>query len=101
MNKIDEFVGQFHKLNLRYVERLKGFNPSKIVVEYILEVGFNNSFINTILNENKENESGTPTLDIVHLETILNTNELDKQKGKGTSEKSAQSPTSTPISTTS
>jgi hypothetical protein len=32
MNKIDEFVGHFHSLNLRYDERVKGFDPSEIFV---------------------------------------------------------------------
>jgi hypothetical protein len=53
MNKIDEFAGHFHSLNLRYVERVKGFDPSGIFVEHLLAIGFNNSFINTILNEDK------------------------------------------------
>ena len=78
MNKIDEFVGHLHGLNIRYVERVKGFNPSKIFVEHLLEIGFNNSFINTILNEDKDNDSGTPSHDIGNLKTILITNDSYK-----------------------
>lgn len=55
MIKIDEFMGHFHILNLKYVEKVKGFNPSGIFVEHLLVVGFNNSFMNTILNEDGNN----------------------------------------------
>jgi hypothetical protein len=75
MNKIDEFVGHFHSLNLRYAKMVKGFDPSRICVERLLAVGFNNYFINGIMNEYRYNVSGTPTRDIGDLETILNTNE--------------------------
>jgi hypothetical protein len=51
MNKIDEFASHFHNLNLRYVEREKWFDHRKSFVEHLLEIGFNNYFINTILNE--------------------------------------------------
>ena len=51
MNKIDGFVSQFHNFNLKYVEKLKGFDPNGIFVEHLLVVDFNNSFINIILNE--------------------------------------------------
>jgi hypothetical protein len=101
MNKIDEFVGHSHILNLKCVERLKGFNPSGIFVENLLALDFINSFINAILNEDGDNVSGTPTHDTTDLPMILNTNESYKQKGKGPSEKSGQSPTVTPKSTTS
>jgi hypothetical protein len=101
MNKIDEFAGHFHILNLRYVERIKGFDPRGIFVEHLLTIGFRNSFINTILNEDKNNDPSTPAHDIGDLETIIITNESYKQKGKGPSKKSAQSLTDTPKSTTS
>jgi hypothetical protein len=101
MNKIDEFAGHFHNLNLRYAERIKGFDPSGIFVEHLLTTSFTNSFINTVLNEDEDNVSGTPAHDTGDLETILNTNESYKHKGKCPDEKSAQSPTTTPKSTTS
>jgi hypothetical protein len=82
MNKIDEFSCYFHSLNLKYYEKVKGFNPSGIFVEHLLVFGFNNYFINTILNEDGDNASGTPTHDTDDLETILNTNESYKQRGK-------------------
>ena len=75
MNNIDEFTGHFHSLNLKYVEKLKGFDNSGIFVEHLLVVGFNNSFIDTILNEDGDNTSGTPPRDTDDVETTLNTNE--------------------------
>jgi hypothetical protein len=101
MNKIDKFAGHFHSLNLKYAEKIKGFDPNSIFVEYLLVVGFNNSFINTILNEDGDNALGTPTHDTDNLETILNNNESYKHRGKVPSEKIAQSPTVMPKSTTS
>jgi hypothetical protein len=101
MNKIDQFVGHFHSLNLRYAKRVKGFDPSGIFVEHLLAIGFNNYFVNSILNEDKDNDLGTPARDTSDLETTLITNESYKQKGKGHGEKSAQSKNVTPKSTTS
>jgi hypothetical protein len=60
MNKIDEFAGHFHSLNLKYAKRVKGFDPRRIFVENLLAFGFNNSFINSILIEDEDNVSGTP-----------------------------------------
>jgi hypothetical protein len=71
MNKIDEFMGHSHNLNLKYVERVKEFDPNGIFVEHLLVVGFNNSFINAILNEDGDNVSGTPTRDTSDMEMIL------------------------------
>jgi hypothetical protein len=85
-----------HSLNLKYVEKVKGFDPNGIFVEHLLVVGFNNSFINTILNEDEDNASRIPAHDTDDLETILNTNESYKQRQKGPCEKSAQFPTVTP-----
>jgi hypothetical protein len=70
-------------------------------VEHMLAVGFNNSFIHIVLSEEEDNNLGAPTHNVGDLETILSTNEFYKQKGKGPSEKSAQSPTVTPKTTTS
>jgi hypothetical protein len=98
MNKIDEFVGHFHSLNLKYAEKVKGFDPNDIFLEHLLVVGFNNYFINTIMNEYGDNASSTPSRDTDNLETILNTNDSYKKRGKGLGEKSAQSPTITPKS---
>jgi len=79
VNKIDEFTGHFDNLNLRYDERLRGFDSNGIFVEHLLAVGFNNSFIHTLLNEDKDNDENTPTPNASDLETLQTTNELHKQ----------------------
>jgi hypothetical protein len=80
MNMINCFVDHFHILNLKYVDKVKGFDPNGIFVEHLLAVSFNSSFINTILNEDEDNTSGILSRDTNILETILNTNESYKQK---------------------
>jgi hypothetical protein len=45
INKMDEFASNFNNVNLKYAEKIKGFDPYKIFVEHMLLVGFNNSFI--------------------------------------------------------
>ena len=68
----------------------------------MLLVGFNNSFIHTILNEEEEgNNQSTHVHDVGDSETILSTNEFYKQKGNGPSERCVQSPVVTPKNTTS
>jgi hypothetical protein len=99
INKIDEFANHFHNLNLKYAEKIKGFEPNKFFVEHILAVGFNNSFVHTVLSEEEDNNLGAPTHNAGDLELILNTNEFYKKKGKGPNEKSVQSPTVTPKNT--
>jgi hypothetical protein len=101
INKIDEFASHFNNLNLRYVERLRGFDPNGIFVEHLLAVGFNNYFIHTLLNEDKYNDENTHVPNAGDLETLQSTNEMYKQQGKGPGDKSVQSPASTPKSMTS
>jgi hypothetical protein len=101
INKIDDFANQFNNVNLKYVERIKGFDPNKIFVEHMLSIGFNKSFIHTILNEEEDNNLGTPAHNVGDLETILSTNVFYKKKRKDPSEKSAQSLVVTPKITTS
>jgi hypothetical protein len=65
-------------------------------------VGFSNSFIQTILNEAEEgNIQRTVLHDVGDLETLLSSNDFYKQRGKGLSERSAQSPVASPKNTTS
>jgi hypothetical protein len=99
MNKINEFANHFHNLNLKYAERIKGFDPNGIFVEDMLALGFRNPFIHTFLGEEEDNNLGAPTLNDGNLETIRNTNKFYKQKGKGPSNKSVQSLTITPNTT--
>jgi hypothetical protein len=67
----------------------------------MLTIGFRNSFIHTVLGEEEDNNLGAPIHTAGDLETILNTNEFYKQKGKSPSEENAQSPTVTPKTKTS
>ena len=100
INKIDEFSNHFNNVNLKYVENIIGFDSRKNFVENMILLGFNNLFIQTILNEEEEgNNQSTPVHDVSDLETILSTNDFYKQKGKGPSERSAQSPVVTPKNT--
>jgi hypothetical protein len=82
MNKIDEFANHFHNLNLKYVERIKWFEPNKFFVEHMLAVGFSNSFIHTVLGEEENYKLGAPTHNVGDLETVHSTNKFYKQKGK-------------------
>jgi hypothetical protein len=65
-------------------------------VEHRLLVGFNNSFIHIILNEEEDNTQSAHVHNAGDLETILSTNEFYKQKGKGPTERNTQSPVVTP-----
>jgi hypothetical protein len=91
INKIDKFAIHFNNVILKYVEKIKGFEPNKIFVEHMLSVGFNNSFIQTTLNEEEEEEGNNQSTHVHEagdLEKILRTNELYKKKGKGPRERS-------------
>jgi len=88
INKIDEFASHFNNVNLKYVEKIKGFDPNKIFVEHMLSVGFGNFLIQTILNEEEEgNNQSTHVHDLGDLEIILSTNDFYKKKRKGPSER--------------
>ena len=39
MNKIDEFVGHFNNVSLKYAEKIKGFDPNKTFVEHMQSMG--------------------------------------------------------------
>jgi len=67
----------------------------------MLSVGFSNSSIQTILNEEEGNNQSTHLHDVGDLETLLNINDFYKKKRKGPSERSYQSPIVTPKNTTS
>jgi hypothetical protein len=101
INKIDEFVGHFKKLNLTYVERIKGFDPNGIFREHLLAVGFSISFIHRHLTEDRDTDDNNPASGDCDVETLQSVNELSIQQGKVSSKKSAQSPANTPKSTTS
>jgi hypothetical protein len=101
IKKINEFTNHFHNLNLKYAEKIKGFEPNGIFVEHMLGVGFINSFIHTSLSEEEDDNLGAPIDNAGDLEMVLNTNEFYKQKGKGPNENISHSPTVTPKTKTS
>jgi hypothetical protein len=101
VNKIDEFAGHFKKLNLTYAERLKGFDPNGIFREHLLAVGFSISFIHRHLTKDRDNDENNPASGDCDIETLQRATELYIQQGKVSDDKSDQSPTSTPKSTTS
>jgi hypothetical protein len=101
VNKIDEFVDHFKNLNLKYVERLKEFEPNGIFREHLLSVGFSSSFIHRCLTKDKHSEDNTPAHDDGDVETLQSATELYRQQGKGFGEKSFQSLTITTKSMTS
>jgi hypothetical protein len=89
-------------VSLKYVEKIKGFHPNKIFVGHMLSVGFINSFIQTILNEEEEvKNQSTHVHNSGDLETLLSSNDIYKQNGKSPSERSVQYPVVTPKNNTS
>jgi hypothetical protein len=91
-NKIDEFANHFNNVNLKYVENIKVFDTNKLFLGHMFSVGFSNSFIRTIFNEEEEevNNQRNHVHDVGDLETLLSNNDFYKQRGKGPSERSAQ-----------
>jgi hypothetical protein len=73
-------------MNLRYVEKLRGFDPNNFVLEHLLTVGLDNSFFQKHLRENRDTCDNTPSSDADDLHTLQRTTELYKQQGKGPSE---------------
>jgi len=68
----------------------------------MLSMGCNNSLIQTIVNEEEEgNNKSTHIHNVGDIETLLGNNDFYKQRGKGPSERSSQSPVVTPKNTTS
>jgi hypothetical protein len=101
MNNIDGLAGHFQSFNLKCDEKVKGFDLDGIFIEHPLAVGFKKFFTDTILNEDEDNASRRLSRDTNNIEIVLNTNDLYKQKQKGMGEKSVQSSTAAPKSTTS
>jgi hypothetical protein len=101
VNEIDEFAGHFKNLNLKYAERIRGFEPNGIFREHLLSVGFINSFIHRFLTEDRDSDDNTLAPDDGDVETLQSATEFYRKQGKGSGEKSVQSPASTPKSMTS
>jgi hypothetical protein len=49
ITRIDEFSSHFDHLNLKYGEKIIGFNPSHIFVNHVQSIGFNNVLTQTII----------------------------------------------------
>jgi hypothetical protein len=96
INQIDESTGHFKNLNLTYVERIKGFDPTGIFREHLLAVGFSSSFIHKLLTEDRDSDDNNIASGYCDVETFQSTTKLYRQHGKVSDEKSAQSPASTP-----
>jgi hypothetical protein len=93
---IHEFAYHFKKLNLMYVEGIKGFDTNGIFQEHLLAVSFNISFIHRHLTEDKDSDDNNTASGNCDAETLQSATELYRQQGKVSSEKSAQSPANTP-----
>jgi hypothetical protein len=75
------------------LKNIKGFDPNKIFVKHMQSMGFSNYFIQNVLSEEEEvNFQNTHVHETGDLETLLSSNDLYKQKGKSTGEKSDESP---------
>jgi hypothetical protein len=93
ITKIDEFSTHFDHLNLKYAEKIKGFDPSHIFVDHMQSVGFSNAFTQTIIfGEEEGNTQDTLVQPIDDIEIVISTTDQHKKKGKGPNEKGAQSP---------
>jgi hypothetical protein len=102
ITKIDEFANHFNNVSLKYVEKIKNFDPNKAFFGHMLSVGFNNSFIQIVLSEEEEvNCQSNHVHNTSNLETLLSSNDIYKKKGKHPSERSAQSLVVTPKNATS
>jgi hypothetical protein len=101
INKNDEFTAHFNNMNLRYAEKLRGFDRKNFFLEHLLTVGLDNYFFQKHLGENRDTCDNTLSSDVDDLDTLQSTTELYKQQSKGPDEQSVQSSQSTPKSTTS
>jgi hypothetical protein len=90
---INEFLSHFNHLNLKYAEKIKGFEPSHIFVNHMQSIGFSNTFTQTIIFGGEEgNNKDTQMQPVDNIETIISTSYQHKRKGKGPNEKGVQSP---------
>jgi hypothetical protein len=101
INKVDEFAAHYNNLNLRYAEKLRGFDPNNFLLEHLLTVGLNIFFFQKYLRENKDTCNNTHDSDVGDLDTLPITTKLYKKWGKGPDDQGVQSPHITPKSTTS
>jgi hypothetical protein len=79
INKIDEFTTHFNNLNLRYVERIRGFDPNGFFLENLLAVGLEKSFFQRHMSENRDTNDKNYSYDVDNLDTLQSTIELYKK----------------------
>jgi hypothetical protein len=92
MNKIDDFSTHFNHLNLKYENKIKGFDPSNISMDHMQSMGFSSAFTQTILSKEEEgNNQDTPLQDVDDIETLISTTDRYRKRGKGPNEKGTQS----------
>jgi hypothetical protein len=97
ISKIDEFSTQLDQYNLKYAEEIKGFDPNNLFTDHMTYVGFSKSLTNTFVFGEEEGDSHDPLTQIVEkrmddIETIVSMTDQYKQRGRVSTEKSAQSP---------
>jgi hypothetical protein len=92
--KIDEYSTHLNQFNLKYAEKIRGFDPSHIFLDHMTSVGFNNAFTNTLMFEEEEegNTHDVPMQSVDDIETMVSSTTQYKQRGKGSNEKGTQSP---------
>jgi hypothetical protein len=57
ISKIDEYATFFNHSNLRYVEEIKGFDPSHLFYNHLVLVGLSPALINSVVSREEENDS--------------------------------------------
>jgi hypothetical protein len=95
--KIDEYALYFNQYDLKFVEEIKGFDPNHLFYNHMMSVGLSPALVNTLILGEEEGDSHDPPIQNVNensgdIETIVSTTEHYKERGKPSSERSAQSP---------
>jgi len=92
ITKIDYYSTHLNWFNLKYAEKIKGFNPSRIFLNHMTSVGFSNAFTNTLMFQEEEgNINDAPMQSIDDIETMISSTTQYKQKGEGSNERGTQS----------
>jgi hypothetical protein len=91
VSNIDEFTFQFESYKLNVSDYVKGFDSQQFFMNYIISTSFSDSYINTYIYEEEENEENNSQEKIIKdLETIINTNRAYKKHGEVTGEKGSK-----------
>jgi len=73
-----------------------GFRSTFRIRDPRISVGFSSSFVHRLLTKDKDSDDNTPCPDDGDIETLQSIAELYRQHGKGSDEKSVESPSVTP-----